>query len=220
MPANAWIVSGAINTQWGMIDPTSRYEQTVRTLQSIKLKDATACVILVDNSVWSLSPAQNRTLAKLSDHMFQVGDRKFSKLVNAGCMKGTGETHMWLLAMNHMAEQKIQAHRMFKLSGRYWLADQFDIHRFDGEQNRYCFKSRDLVPGGGHFFHIRMWGVCGQLTDHAIQFMKKSCAHYSAKTHGTLEEAMFDHMDLTLLTELDRIHVEGWIASSNQFVQD
>ena len=219
MHNNVWLVTGAINTPWGLIDPAHRYQQTLKTLESIKHKDAHAHVLLLDSSMHNLTPTQLYELNSMCDHVMGIGDRKICQIMNQACMKGAGECHMLLLGLQWIMQNHIAPPRIFKLTGRYWLTDTFDVHVHEHLQGKYGFKTRGTHDWGSQFLHTRMWSVCGDLISHAQQLIQKTCVHHI--THNcTIEESLFHHMDLTMLTEFDKIHCEGWIAPWNKLIQD
>jgi hypothetical protein len=219
MHSNVWLVTGAINTPWGLIDPAQRYHQTLKTLHSIKHKDAHAYVVLLDSSMNAMCATQLHELKSLCDQIISVGNRKICRIMNQACMKGAGECHMLLLGLQWITEQNILPHRIFKITGRYSLTNDFDVKVHEQLHRKYVFKTRGTHEWGSTFLHTRMWSVCGGLSEHATQLLQKSCLHHV--THNcTIEESLFHHMDLTLLTEFDKIHCEGWIAPWNKLIQD
>ncbi len=219
MHNNVWLVTGAINTSWGLIDPHQRYQQTLNTLVSIKRKDPQALVLLLDSSMSELTQPQLHELHSHCDQMWSVGNRKICKLMNSTCMKGAGEAYMLLLGLNWIIQHALTPTRIFKITGRYSLTQEFDVKVHEQERHKYVFKTRGTHDWGTQFLHTRMWSVCGGMQEHTRWLIQQSCAHHI--THAcTIEESLFAHMDLTMLTEFDKIHCEGWIAPWNKLIQD
>jgi hypothetical protein len=219
MHNNVWLVTGAINTRWGLITPELRFQQTLKTLHSIQHHDPQAHVLLLDNSDWDLAPDQITQLQSVCAHMISMGHRKICRIMNYACMKGAAEAHMLLLGLTWIQAHNLNPTRIFKITGRYWLQEKFEAHVHEHIMGKYVFKTRDQHEWGTQFLHTRLWSVCGGLIDHVRELIQKSCAHHVAHA-CTIEEALFMHMDLTLLTEFDNIHCEGLIAPWNKLIQD
>lgn len=219
MPPNAWVITSTIQTQWGLIPPQARYEQTVKTIASIRHHDPHAIIVLIEGSMQDLPPHVTQHLQSEVDHFLQVGWRHWMKHVNQHCMKGAGEIYMLLVALDLLASTHIQLQRVFKISGRYWLTPEFKLSDHVPHANRWVFRSRDLHESGVWELQTRLWSMCASLWSPTQQLLRDSCITMMQKGI-TLEQCMFANMNLTMLTELPNMNCEGYIAPWNMLIRD
>jgi hypothetical protein len=218
MPPNCWVITSTINTPYGVIAPVDRYQQTLRTIHHIRVCDPTARVILIDNSMHALHESQTHELQQRVHDFLWVGDRSMNVWVNRLGMKGAGECHMLLMALNMITHSQQQYHRMFKISGRYHPQREFHVQQHD-HVHKWCFKRRHQDPCGTWALHTRLWSMCGTLLTQTQQLLRTACV-YHVQHNCTIEQALFRHIDLTRVVELDRLYCEGHIAPSNELIQD
>jgi hypothetical protein len=218
-PNNVFVITSTINTNLGLINPEDRFRQTINTIYSIKEKDETSIIILIDNSSFPLEAHQNAFLKENVDCFMDIGQRKHSLLYNKSGIKGAGELHMILLALNIIKEKKICAKRIFKISGRYKLGKNFNILDYEKESNNFIFKNRDKDELDEWFLHTRFWSFCGTLINETIKLIRNSIQTHLSE-NITIEKAIYKNIDLTKLKELDTIHCEGYIAPWNILIKD
>ena len=219
MPSNAWIVTSTINTPLGLIDSPTRFDQTVQTLLSIKSKDPHSIVLLIDNSTQPITEQQAAQLRSLSHALLLVGDRKICNHFNRWGIKGAGESYMLLVALDALQQLPSSLQRIFKISGRYQLSQGFDPDAYRDQQGQFCFKRMERDDFGQLFLHTRMWSACGKDPACMQQLVRNSMSHMLAHS-VTIEVATAANIDLTRLTQFDKIHCEGLIAPWNRLIED
>ena len=219
MQNNLWIITSTINTNLGLIPPKLRFEQTLETFDSIKCHDPSATILFVDNSSWELTATEINTIKNLSDFCYHVGNRRICRVFNSQGIKGAGEAYMVLLALEAAKELTQQPSRIIKICGRYRLQPSFDIKAYLSQQSKFCFKTLEHNNWGRPFLHTRLWSACASLIQETESLVRNSLRHMLSN-NITLEEAFAANIDLTRLTELNKIHCEGFIAPWNKLIED
>lgn len=216
---NVFIITSTINTNLGLISSNDRYLQTLDTISSIKEKDSTAIIILIDNSTNPLSNEQNNLLVTNVNYFLDIGTRTPCKEFNKVGAKGAGEAYMLLVAIDLINQLDLNPKRIFKISGRYKLSDTFDISFYNDLYNNYVFKTRHMNEYKLLSLHSRLWSVCGSLINNLKELVSQSFYQHLV-ANITIEEAMFKIIDKDLLLETEQIHCEGFIAPWNQLIND
>ena len=214
-----FIITSTINTSAGLIPVADRYQQTLDTISSIRDRVPGVMIVMIDNSSLALAQEIKHELESRTDYFLDIGQRRFCQDINGLTIKGAGECYMLLVALDLMSRELASVHRIFKISGRYRLTQDFDINRYLDLTGRYCFKTRETNAYGREFLHTRLWSACGSLRDH-MQSLVADCLQSVLRQHITVEEAMFNHMDTNILAEFHTIHCEGHIAPWNQLIRD
>jgi hypothetical protein len=214
---NTFIITSTINTQFGLISPENRFNQTLETIESIK--SVNCPIIMIDNSNFSLSCNQYKILKNKVDYFIDIGQRKHSLFFNKNGVKGAGECYMLLVALDILKKHFYESKRIFKISGRYKLSKEFNINTYNNLTKKYCFKTREKNDVGNYFLHSRMWSFCGTLLLEAENLIKNSF-NTLLKEQITIEECIYKNIDFTKLIEFDKIYCEGYIAPWNILITD
>jgi hypothetical protein len=214
-----FIITSTINTNLGLIHPADRFQQTLNTIDSIRKKIHDSFIILIDNSTNRLEEENYDFLKNSVDMFVNIGERKFCRFINENGVKGAGECYMLLVAFDLLKKQKFSINRIYKISGRYALSDSYEKKQYENLYGKYCFKTREKNEFGKIFLHSRMWSFCGSLIDDAEEFVRQSFREHVFK-NITIEEALYNNIDLTKLIEFDKIHCQGYIAPWNILIND
>lgn len=227
MQRNIFIISSTINASLTSVPVQLRYQQTIQTINSIRLKDQSAIIILVDNSFY-LDPSLQEILTSHVDHFYYVGDRstckEFSRYVMKGAAgkKGAGEIYEVLVALDCIRGNNYQPKRIFKICGRYTLSDDFDINLYDDTKfhSKMCFKNKNYsFETHKWYFHTRLWSACGSMVEETKKFLQ-NCLWTHLTEEMTIEESFYKNMNFETLVELETIHCQGVLALTNETVYD
>jgi len=110
-----------------------RFEQTQKTIESIKEKIPDNKIFVIECSQLTLEESNyfNSTVDIFINIMDtnnkNLIDRMFTK------SKAMGEGTMTIFAINYLFSNQIQFKNLFKISGRYWLTENFQYSNFDNE---------------------------------------------------------------------------------------
>jgi len=105
-----------------IFSPEQRAQQTLRTIESIRAKVPGAKIILVESGLREVLPFE---LEKKVDQYIYVGNKKLVRWSCDSKQKSLGEIMMLYYAMKNF---KFTADFYFKISGRYFLNEEFDLH--------------------------------------------------------------------------------------------
>ena len=225
-----FIVTSTLNATMGVFDYETRINQTLDTLRILREKVPEAIIVLTDSSPNNVDDSVLGQLSKYSNLniMFQQ-DRDLVTLANAG-LKSQAENVLLhktisLFKSNpDLMRLMSSVKRVYKMSGRTNLTDNFDIARYDDPAlyGKYTFKKRmytwlpiDAMAAADvdHLLITRMYSMCISLLDNYYQIlpkMFKSINEYGIDT----EHAHYKHIDKQYLIEFDEIYCQGTMAST------
>lgn len=216
-----FIVLSTINTTFGAFTPEERFNQTLRTLESIKEKIPNVKIVFIDNSTEPLKPEWKWAIAKEVNVFHQFKHNICTRYFNNIGAKGTGEICLMEKAMELIREHKLIGKRIFKISGRYFLRDSFDINEYDKAEGKYVFRvnmwdvSKDnwITKERVIYFETRLWSLCHTLFDE-YESMIQTIFTYMVDVEHNLEKSLFRLIPHEKLYELNEMHLEGWTADT------
>ena len=106
-----------------------RFEQTKKTIQSIREKIPIVKIFIVECS--NLDDEQNEYLKNNCDYFLNLINQP-DKVENIySISKALGEGTMTIEAINYIKENNIEFDNLFKITGRYWLSNNFNYKNFE-----------------------------------------------------------------------------------------
>jgi len=127
-------------------DSSTRFEQTKKTIQSVKekMKDE-YLIILVECS--PLTEEESAYLNANVDIVLNLYDHEDQEIrMNIYSLsKSLGEGTMTMEAFKFL--QNIEYENLFKVTGRYWLSDRFNYDNFNDEKSTIRFIKDDTTCG-------------------------------------------------------------------------
>ena len=244
--SNIVLLTSALYTNYGIYDPKERIQQTLETAQSAKKYIPDAVVVLVDNSkvdVLNEDSDEFNELLDTVDYYLDNCEDPDIELFHRTCdnydigknaMEALGMTkalrHM--LADEDMQKELKDCHRIFKLSGRYRITDQFDIKKFDNEntKDKYVFKQSQpswINPedtGVNTLLQTRLWSFTPSLLEDTSEMYKNIIETmlklFNEQKYIDNEHAMSKFIPKDKLVELETVGLEGNIAPNGMMVID
>jgi hypothetical protein len=209
-----FIITSVIYTKEGIIQynsprtiftPEKRAEQTVQTVQSIRQYAPGAKIILVESGMKEDLPFD---LAKIVDQYIYVGN---DRLVRWGCdsiYKSLGEIMMLLRALGRFT---IQADFYFKISGRYYLNEEFDLSKWNQGDFVFQFIKENYIC-------TRLYGFRAT----ALNRWKKTLLNGILLTRigYPIENILADYVPKKYVQRIIRLGVMGIGGSSNEIIRD
>ena len=208
-----FLITSVINTgdiPWtygprSVFTPEQRLEQTINTISSIRSK-VDAYIILVECS--DISEETTCRLEQLVDCFIQT----FNNLnVRETCInsniKGYGELRQILVAIDYIKEHSIPFRRFFKISGRYYLDDNFNIESFS-----------DTVYSGAYYNYnliTVLYSVPSSLMSSFVNVLLECDNIYLNNQACPLETLMASR--ITPIHVVDALGVAGLVAVNNTF---
>jgi hypothetical protein len=245
---HAFMITSAINVDMGIYKPIDRLGQTLMTIKSIKEKVPDAKIILIESAPSPLNDRQSAILEHQVDlivdctddpsvrEMYEVKEWtvvKNSKFTRQDILKNLIETYCFLstITMCRNDGEFEDIDRIHKISGRYVLNNNFDSSRYELLSDRIIMavKQRSQFPmfvnGIDTQYMSRLWSWPAKETDQIIKaytdgldFMM-DCIK-SGMAYCDIEHMLYKYLPKDLITEFDKIGVEGGLAPNGSAVSD
>lgn len=216
-----FVVTSTINTEHGKISIEDRIKQTIVTIESIKRKVSNIKILFIDNSVNPFHAPND--ISDMVDLYVTVPVNLFTYVVNSKAEKGLGELYMMYDVMELLEKNNMIGKRIFKISGRYKLADSFDIQEYNSPEKygKYCFKINQWdvsvddwkTKESVIYFETRLWSFC-----HTLFCDYKSriplIFDFMLSKMNNLEKSLLFCLPHESVYELATSHVEGITADT------
>ena len=227
---NLFIVTSALNTGIGVIDPDTRYQQTIDGLKNLREKCPNDIILFADGSPNMVKDEYVKGVSPLVhiNAYFGLNDGAGHQFASTG-RKSEAEVAMLFFAMVEFkrnpdfAKMLSGVKRIFKYSARSVLNDNFDITKYDDKFGKYVFKTampswmdenrkRDITD---HLYITRFYSMCPSLLDNYLDRLQSILQNI--QQHGIdTEHAHYLCLDRKDVVEFDTIGVEGIMGGTGQ----
>lgn len=229
----AFIVTSAINTRFGVFDPTARMLQTMDTIKSIKAKVPDAYIILLEMAG---APLLDDRKALLQKEVNLILDYSSDKIVqgiyenpNWDVVKSSTELMCFGNALRAIEPYVSKCDRIFKLSGRYVLNDNFDINNYTN--NKIVFAKRrpsqfpSTVTGGvTEQYMSRCWSfpttMYNDVYHQFLQMKEHMTKIVNAGGYIDIEHLLFKFTPPDRVLEIGTVGVEGRLGPNGVRIND
>ena len=234
-----FLITSAINTKFGIYNSDQRIQQTLNTVQSIRQRVPAARIILLEMSAISLTEQQKQQLLDAVDNILDfttdpVVQQLYHSTENWDIVKNVTEVMCFNKALKQLTQtnQLVDSQRIFKISGRYLLSDDFDIGYYDQysvQSHIVVSKSRDsqfdfATTQIERQFMSRLWSWPTVLTaeiiesyDRGLVFMQE---RLFAGGYADIEHVLYKFLDHKKVIELDTVGIYGNIGPNGTLVKD
>lgn len=243
---NTVLVTSAIHTNYGVYDTAQRIQQTLDTVRSARKHIPDAVIYLIDNSKIDVQQDNSAEFNELIDavdyYIDNSGDADIqyfhNNVENYDVGKNSMECLGMLKALGHIASEPEllndlrASDRVYKLSGRYILTEEFDIKKFDNKKTKgkFVFKKRQAawIPqeqtGVDFLLQTRLWSFPSQKLDYVIDMFKhiidNMFASLNKQQYIDIEHSMAKFIPSEDLVELDTVGLTGNIAPNGAPIKD
>lgn len=161
--SSIYVVSSAIGNDYGVFSFQERFDQLVKTIESIKKADELGHIILLDASNNRLPKEHFKKLENLVDkffvfytdpHVTYYSSKNLDS--NRFTQKTFGEIITFRKAIEYIKTLNFDYDRVFKVCGRYWLNQFFDYQAHIQAKNSVVILKR-IHWGDQEIFNIRLW---------------------------------------------------------------
>lgn len=228
---NLFIVSSCLYPSIGIVEREKRIQQTIETFKSIR-KIPNSVIIFADASVDTIPKEVMILFDGLYDIFFDLSKNTDIRNLSLAGQKSQAET---LLLLNTISQFKSNfgimkmmssVKRIFKVSGRYFLTDDFDLENHNSfgkyvfnkrikswmpEHIKKQFNSTDLLT-------TRLFSFCPSLIDDYIQVLINNFQYLSMGFDT--EHAHFLNINKQYLLEISPVGVGGIIASNGDTIRE
>jgi hypothetical protein len=232
-----FLVSSAIHTKHGVYDAKQRLEQTINTCKSICTK-CNADIILLDGGEQSLTLEEKKDL---SDYIFRFYDfteedtiKQIQKINNWDVVKNMIELVMFGSFFDLMTTKNLklpQYDRIFKMSGRYTLTDDFDYDFHLQQEGKivirgpYTSQFNSTITGGVTLQYMsRLWSFDSihveYIRDTYIDMFNHMNERLNDGGYIDIEHLLYHHLHHTLIVMPNKIGVCGNIAPNGNAIME
>jgi len=230
-----FIITSTINTKKltgvNVFDSDNRFVETLKTIESIRKKVPNSKIVFIDNSSDPLSDKQTSCIEKHVDLFHQIEHNIFTLFVNDIGSKGMGEAYIMYKALELIEQHNLLGKRVFKITGRYYLAESFDISYYDEPEliGKYAHKINQWDVSKDNFvnhrervvyFETRLWSFCSSLFDDyriLLQQIFKLIVSSIGEPMCNLEMSHWQLTPRDKVFEVETIHVEGHTADNGLY---
>ena len=156
--------------------PEQRFEQLRGSIQSIRTFLPTAQIIIIECS--EIPETYEAVLRQSVEYYVNLYSHEETRKICVGSnKKALGEAMQIKCALDYIVNNRIQFHRFFKLSGRYYLTERFKQELFSSE--KFTFK-KGIYCGNGvtahstvlYSFPMHLFNVFYNGVEETIQYCK------------------------------------------------
>lgn len=225
-----FVVTSALSTDQGVLDPQRRFTQTLKTISSIRDCVPESFILLVDSSPVPLDcDIENdiRTKVDIAVFLHSLNPGLHLSRDIGGFWKTSdysktlAETYALIhaVALIKVISSGKSNKRIFKISGRYFLSDSFDITQYEKSdlRGRYVFKQRgrSWLASESGYLNTRLWSFCATIIDDTLRLLV-SVFTCTIDDSVDAEHAYFRNLFDSRVLEVATIHVRGQIASTGE----
>lgn len=235
----AFMVTSAINTKFGIFDSVQRLNQTIETVESIKARSPGSKIILLEMSAIPLTDEQRGKLISLADNFIDFTSDKsvielFNSTDNWDVVKNVTEVLCFLQALVKLKDtnalQGIE--RVFKISGRYTLNDDFDIEYYksysvkthivikEAKKSQFAY---NLIKAEKQFMS-RLWSWPTVLIDDIISVYQQTLFLMQQRIldggYIDIEHSLYELLDHEKVIQKEIMGVEGNLGPTARKVND
>lgn len=218
---NICIITSAIGGLMGVVPIEDRFTQTLSGIQSVRKKLPNCVIILNDVSVIQVDEYREIIKTKVDFFIDSCLDSDALNL-SKNQRKSQGELVLFKNSLqfvkNNFDLSKIN--RIFKLTGRSSVSEEFDIQEYDAKtKNKYVFKKsvQSYISTQMRLYETRFWSMDISLID---DYLEKWNLFFNECNYLDIEHAYYKYLDKQNVVEFDNIWVEGVSSRLGNFVKD
>lgn len=194
-----------------------RYEQTIETIKSIRKYAPNSFIMLVENSLFYF---YSQELVDAVDSYVNVSNHPDSIRINLNRKKGIGDTYMVVEGLSVLKKYNIKAKRIFKVCGRYWLTEKFNLQEHISAGEKYLFKRQEPSEyTATPVLSTRLWSMSFNKIDETTQLLFKVVKTMNEEGVD-LEPAMFKNIPEENYVLTDWLGLSGYLAIWNKYWEE
>ena len=184
--------------------PEVRTTQTIETIRSIRRKVSDAFIILME-----LGKEKNiaSELTALADKYVYVGNRRIVRWAADGRSRGLGEAIGLIVSKDQI---HTDADFFFKMSGRYFLTDDFDASQWNGNS----FFARKY----GNGISTRLYGFHREFFNDWQKALTRSL--FQLYLSRSIEDVFPAKFGREKIREIKKIGLAGYVAPNGSYLEE
>lgn len=223
-----FFISSALNVkQLSVFSNEERFQQTIETIKSIDKHCPSNEKYIFDTSYEMPKEEYLKELSSMGVKIFFAGSHSnVQKLSDVG-QRSLAETLGFILFLNHFREKPTKSKRIYKMSGRYKLNDNFvpfkeefeDSFVFLPTVNSWMSKQHQESAGVDRIFELRLWHMDYNLLD-TFFFELYNIIDDMSKFSIDVEHSYYKNLNKYKWTTIDTIGLEGAIAPTGEIINE
>lgn len=189
-----------------------RFEQTKLTIQSIKAKIPNHKILLVECS--DFNEEEKLYFEKECDYILNLYNNKELHCNIFGLSKALGEGTLTSQGFRYLNENNISYTNLFKISGRYWLNDNFDYNIFNNEMLIFKKINDNNISTVLYKFPHHIQEMLHVFLKDNYNNMKKNFIGYETLFSNFLKSIKYNN---TIL--FDKLGVSGYVTVCGSFYE-
>lgn len=233
------LITSAANAKFSKYTPDERVEQTLKTIESVKTYIPNAIICMTDCSIPGVSDKVKEQLTKDVDYFIDLSkDANVNWIHDNIQHQDTVKNLTELIVVSkffRLAKENNwfdDCDRIFKVSGRYWLTDNFDITRYEqaDAKGKYVVSKKMLSQFPKHVteqslqYMLRVYSFDKDLLDDFISRLNIMTANMQERVNAggyiDIEHLFCKFLPKNLTLEIARTGVAGNIAPNGQFIEN
>jgi hypothetical protein len=223
-----FFISSALNVkQLSVFNNEERFKQTVETIKSIDKYCPSNVKYIFDTSYELPNEQYLKELHSMGIQIFFAGNHHDVKMLSESGQRSLAETLGFILFLNFFRKKQVEAKRIFKMSGRYKLNDNFvpfkdefkDSFVFLPTVNSWMPKSQQEAAGVDRIFELRLWHMDYNLLD-TFQTELYNIIDDMSKYGIDVEHSYYKNLNKYNWTTIDPIGLEGAIAPTGEIINE
>jgi hypothetical protein len=233
-----FILSSAINSKFGKFTPSERLQQTLDSIASVRQYCPGADVCLVEMTGVPIPEEQVQIINAQTDYFFDCTREQevidiYNSTDNWDIVKNTTEVMCFTNVLTKLLETGAIAEydRIFKMSGRYLLTENFNPGFYQSVMDRIVVLERKQsqfpseVTGGKQFQYMsRLWSWPTDVTEQVIDAYNDGfvamAERYAEGGYFDIEHMLFAYLPQDLVTEIPRVGLRGLLGPNGVAIED
>ena len=223
-----FFVSSALNVkQLSVFSNDERYHQTVNTINSIDKYCPNNVKYMFDTSYQIPDENYIQGIKELEVNFSWVGYNEKVRSLSEQGLRSLAETIGFDMILNEFLSNRIESKRVYKLSGRYQLNDNFTLNREDFKDsfvflptvNSWMPKHHQELAEVDRIFELRLWHMDYNLLD----IFKKEVYNIlndMVKYNIDVEHSYYKNLNKYKWTTINPIGIEGVIAPTGAIINE
>jgi hypothetical protein len=233
------LITSAANAKFSKYTPAERLEQTLKTVESVKQYVPNAVICMTDCSIPGIDDETQKLLADKVDNFINLSkDPTVNWITNNITHQDTVKNLTELVVVSkffNLANKEKwfnDCDRIFKVSGRYWLNEKFDIARYEQEdaKGKYVVSKKMMSQfsfdyvGQSLQYMLRVYSFDTALLDDFIVRLNVMTNHMQEKVNAggyiDIEHLFCKFLPKDLTLEIARTGVAGYVAPNGTFIEN
>jgi hypothetical protein len=233
-----FILSSAINSKFGKFTPAERLQQTLDSVASVRQYCPGADICVIEMTGVPIPEEQIQIINSQVDYFFDCTREQevidiYNSTDNWDIVKNTTEVMCFTNVLGKLLETGAIAEydRVFKMSGRYLLTENFKPDFYESVADRIVVlerkhsQFRPEITGGKQFQYMsRLWSWPATATDQIIEAYHEGfiamAERFAEGGYFDIEHMLFAYLPQDLVTEISRVGLRGLLGPNGVAIED